>query len=171
MKIIALILSILFLNYSFSQQTFTINGNVSNGDTNIELAQIIIKGNNKTTYTDSSGFFSIKDLKDSIIKLYVKHIEYSSYNKTINLNHSKFINVQLSERQKEIEEVVISGNLKEVSKLESITPVEVYTPKFFKRNPTPNLFESLQNINGIRPQLNCSVCNTGDIHMNGLEGP
>jgi outer membrane receptor for ferrienterochelin and colicins len=29
----------------------------------------------------------------------------------------------------------------------------------------------LQNVNGVRPQLNCSVCNTGDIHINGLEGP
>jgi len=26
-------------------------------------------------------------------------------------------------------------------------------------------------VNGVRPQLNCSVCNTGDIHINGLEGP
>ena len=26
-------------------------------------------------------------------------------------------------------------------------------------------------MNGVRPQLNCSVCNTGDIHINGLEGP
>jgi len=29
----------------------------------------------------------------------------------------------------------------------------------------------LQNVNGVRTQLNCSVCNTGDIHINGLEGP
>ena len=28
----------------------------------------------------------------------------------------------------------------------------------------------MQNINGVRPQLNCSVCNTGDIHINGQEG-
>src|SRR5690606_1906609 len=32
-------------------------------------------------------------------------------------------------------------------------------------------FEGLQNVNGVRPQLNCNVCNTGDIHINGLEGP
>ena len=42
---------------------------------------------------------------------------------------------------------------------------------FSERNPTPSIFESLQNVNGIRPQLNCNVCNTGDIHINGLEGP
>ncbi|MGO3807853.1 MAG: TonB-dependent receptor plug domain-containing protein, partial [Sphingobacterium sp.] len=77
----------------------------------------------------------------------------------------------LEEKSDELEEVVITGTMKEVSKLESPVPVEVYTSKFFKANPTPSLFDALQNINGVRPQLNCNVCNTGDIHINGLEGP
>ena len=55
--------------------------------------------------------------------------------------------------------------------MESLVPVEVYNPVFFKKNPTPNIYEALQNVNGVRPQLNCQVCNTGDIHINGLEGP
>ena len=61
--------------------------------------------------------------------------------------------------------------MKAVSKLESAVPVEIYTATFFKKNPTPNVFEALQNVNGVRPQLNCNICNTGDIHINGLEGP
>ena len=50
-------------------------------------------------------------------------------------------------------------------------PIEVYTPQFFKRNPTPNIFFAMENVNGVRPQVNCNVCNTGDIHINGMEGP
>jgi hypothetical protein len=53
--------------------------------------------------------------------------------------------------------------------MESPVPVEVYKP-VFPENPTANIFEALQNVNGVRP-LNCNVCNTGDIHINGLEGP
>ena len=48
--------------------------------------------------------------------------------------------------------------------------MEVYSQSFFKANPTASIFESLGNINGIRPQLNCNICNTGDIHINGQEG-
>jgi len=70
-----------------------------------------------------------------------------------------------------LNEIVISGTLKEVSRLDSPVPVEVYTAKFFKANPNPSVFEALQNVNGVRPQLNCNICNTGDIHINGLEGP
>ena len=71
---------------------------------------------------------------------------------------------------KSLEEVVISGSLKPVSKLDSPTPVEVYSKTFFNANPTSTVFEALENINGIRPQLNCNICNTGDIHINGQEG-
>lgn len=74
-------------------------------------------------------------------------------------------------KDNEIDEVVISGTLKPVSRLETPVPVEIYKATFFKKNPTPNIFEALQNINGVRPQLNCNICNTGDIHINGLEGP
>ena len=71
----------------------------------------------------------------------------------------------------DLDEVVVSGTMKAVSKLNSPVPVEIYTAKFFRANPNPSIFESLQNINGVRPQLNCNICSTGDIHINGLEGP
>ena len=45
-----------------------------------------------------------------------------------------------------------------------------YNKNFFKSNPSASIFESIQNINGIRPQINCGVCNTGDIHINGQDG-
>lgn len=77
----------------------------------------------------------------------------------------------LTPSEKEMDNIVVSGTLRAVRKLESPVAVEVYTPQFFKKNPAPSIFESLQNVNGVRPQLNCSVCNTGDIHINGLEGP
>jgi outer membrane receptor for ferrienterochelin and colicins len=68
-------------------------------------------------------------------------------------------------------DVVVSGTMRQVSKLESPIPVESYSARFFKKNPTPNIFEALTIVNGVQPQLNCNVCNTGDIHINGMEGP
>lgn len=74
-------------------------------------------------------------------------------------------------KSEELDEVVVSGTLKPVKRLETPVPVEIYTTAFLKKNPTSNVFEALQNVNGVRPQLNCNICNTGDIHINGLEGP
>jgi outer membrane receptor for ferrienterochelin and colicins len=70
-----------------------------------------------------------------------------------------------------MEQVVITGTMRAVKRSASPVPVEVYTPKFFMKNPTPSIFDALQMVNGVRPQLNCNICNTGDIHINGLEGP
>src|SRR5690606_1931256 len=74
-------------------------------------------------------------------------------------------------RMKEIQEVIIAARKEEYYKSESTQSIDVYTPQFFKINPNPTVFESLQMINGVRPQINCNICNTGDIHINGMEGP
>lgn len=71
----------------------------------------------------------------------------------------------------DLDEIVITGTMKAVHKLQSPIPVEVYSPSFFRRNPSPSIFEAIGQINGVRPQINCSICNTGDIHINGMEGP
>lgn len=70
-----------------------------------------------------------------------------------------------------MQDVVVSGTLRPVRRLESPVAVEVYTSQFLRLNPVPSVFEAMQGVNGVRPQLNCNICNTGDIHINGLEGP
>jgi len=71
----------------------------------------------------------------------------------------------------DMDAIVVSGTMRPVRKLESPVAVEVYSGLFLKKNPVPSIFEALQMVNGVRPQLNCNVCNTGDIHINGLDGP
>jgi outer membrane receptor for ferrienterochelin and colicins len=71
----------------------------------------------------------------------------------------------------ELDEVVVSGTLKPMRRIEAPVPVEIITSTFLKQNPTANIFDALQNVNGLRPQNNCNVCNTGDIRINGLDGP
>lgn len=70
-----------------------------------------------------------------------------------------------------LNDVVVTGTMKEMSRKDSPIPVEIITAKFFKKNPTPSLFEAVGMLNGVQPQLNCNICNTGDIHINGMEGP
>ncbi len=70
-----------------------------------------------------------------------------------------------------MDELVISGTLKPVKRSESPVPVETLTRSFLRANPGPNIFESLQMVNGLQPQVNCNVCSAGDIHINGMEGP
>ncbi|MBK7475329.1 MAG: TonB-dependent receptor plug domain-containing protein [Haliscomenobacter sp.] len=69
-----------------------------------------------------------------------------------------------------MDEVVITGTMREIRRSNSAIPVELISSKLFLRNPTPNLFESVGMLSGIQPVLNCNVCNTGDIQINGMDG-
>ena len=87
------------------------------------------------------------------------------------LGHSQQNDTIPKEKENFLKEVVVSGTLKAINRLENPVPVEVVTATFLKQNPTSNVFDALQNVNGLRPQNNCNVCGTGDIRINGLDGP
>lgn len=155
-------------------QTGTISGKITSGDEPVEFVNAVIKGTSLGSVTNESGVYTIAKVPFGTHQLVISAIGYETQTKTITLseaNTSVVVNFSISESTSNLNEVVISGTMKEVSRLESPVAVEVYSPLFFKANPTPSIFESLQNVNGVRPQLNCNVCNTGDIHINGLEGP
>lgn len=101
---------------------------------------------------------------------------FSQETDSLNVNRPSNVDSVTIPKKKEIkirdiDDVVITGTIKPVSRSKSPVAVEIYSQKFFQKNPTPNIFESIAMVNGVKPQLNCSVCNTGDIHINGLEGP
>ena len=123
--------------------------------------------------TTDDGDFSIDKIPPGKYRLKVGYVGFKTYVEQviIRAGQTTEVVVNLVEDEVSLEDVVVSGTMKEVTKLSSPVPVEVYSAEFFQANPSPSIFESLQNINGVRPQLNCNVCNTGDIHINGLEGP
>ncbi|RIW14454.1 TonB-dependent receptor [Algoriphagus lacus] len=139
----------------------------------VEFANVVLKGTSKGAITDSLGFFQLLEVPSGSYQIQVSRIGFLTENISVLVpsKEASQIKVELRELDSSLDEVVVSGTLQEVSKLDSPVPVEVYKAGFFKANPTPSLFESLQNVNGVRPQINCNVCNTGDIHINGLEGP
>jgi outer membrane receptor for ferrienterochelin and colicins len=155
-------------------QTGTLKGKVTDGDGNVmPAATISFPQLNMHTVSDSLGNYILRSVPFGNYRLEATFVSYGIFSQTVKID-------QANERQdiklvnnpyNSLDEVVVSGTMKEISKLDSPVPVEVYSAKFFKANPTPSLFDALQNINGVRPQLNCNVCNTGDIHINGLEGP
>ena len=153
---------------SFSQQ-HPIKGVVISNNSPLEGATITIEGTNIGTITDQYGNFNLNISKIKNTKIIISYLGYKPQKYIID-SHTKDIGIIELHQENQLNEVVISGSLKPVSKLNSPVPVEVYTKDFFIANPSPSVFESIGIINGVRPQLNCNICNTGDIHINGQEG-
>ena len=158
-----------FLIQITSAQELSFVGDVYSNKQPLEGVSVILKGSKLGTITNSKGQFKLYFTNLKNPRLIFSHIGYKPIEikiKSDNLNLGTII----LESDERLDEVVVSGTLKPVSRLDSSIPVEVYARTFFKANPTASIFEALENINGIRPQLNCNVCNTGDIHINGQEG-
>ena len=170
MKNIVFICLLMMSTFMVSQ---TISGKITadNGD-EIPYANVYLKKTKIGTSSNDTGLYELKNMPKDSYTLIVSSIGFKTKALKITVKNDEKItrNVTLLEDDS-LDEIVISGTLRPVSKTNSPVPVEVYSETFFKKNPTPSIFESLQNVNGVRPQLNCSVCNTGDIHINGLEGP
>lgn len=122
---------------------------------------------------DSSGRFIYTDLPHGKYLLEVSMTGFERHIESISLKDSVplFFTIELEPSTSSLDAVVVSGTMKAVRKLESPIAVEVFSHQYFRKNPSPSIFESLSMVNGVRPQINCNVCNTGDIHINGLEGP
>lgn len=156
---------------SNASNTFTISGEVTtqNGEA-IPYVSIYLKETSKGTVSAIDGTFVIENVEKGSYTLIASFTGYKAVKQQLIVDRNITINISLEEIEL-LNEVVITGTQKPVKRLESPIPVEVYSATFLKKNPAPNIFEALQNVNGVRPQINCSVCNTGDIHINGLEGP
>lgn len=169
MKQLTGLVLLLMVSYQSIAQFNSISGSVKDKATGEPLPGAVIACNGKRSLAGNDGRFLINlaapatqaTLIISRIGYRTDTVEYSGTHLTVTLETSSQV----------LTDVVVTGTMKAVQKTASPVPVEVYSPQFFRRNPTPTIFDALQQVNGVRPQLNCNVCNTGDIHINGLEGP
>lgn len=165
------ILCLFCLFISFNSFAQNIKGTISSEGEPLSFVNVYLKNTTKGAVSNENGTYTITNVSPGNYTIIASFTGFRSESKSITISNSDVIvNFDLS-LSESLNEVVVTGTLKPVSRLESPVPVEVYSPTFLKKNPTPNIFEALQNVNGVRPQLNCNVCNTGDIHINGLEGP
>ncbi|MBL0736307.1 TonB-dependent receptor [Flavobacterium sp. GN10] len=170
MKYLFLTILIISAKSLYSQN---ISGKIESSIPAGQEINVALLNTNFKTKTDSLGFYKLENIPKGNYRINVTSTGFKPITQRISVLENENLNLdfELEEDQNELNEVVVSGTLKPVKRLESAVPVEVYSPVFFKKNPTSSIYDALQNINGVRPQLNCGVCNTGDIHINGLEGP
>ena len=164
---------LLFLPQLVLAQTATVRGTVRDRDgKGVPFASVVVPGLTQGTTATETGTFALPNLPAGPLTVVASAVGYQTVERTVTAvaGHTQTVTLTLGGGQA-LGEVVVSGTLHPVARLESAVPVEVYNPTYFKKNPTPSVFEALQTVNGVRPQLNCNVCNTGDIHINGLEGP
>jgi outer membrane receptor for ferrienterochelin and colicins len=164
-----LISILILISHSFIAQNESLKVTVLDDNQNaIPFAHVEVVNSTIKTACDKYGVFTLNNI-DFPITFKISAVGFLAIDQTIVSNKENFI-FYLKEDNEILDQIVISGSLEEVMKRESPISVEVYSSKFLKKIPVPSLMEASSQISGLRPQLNCAVCNTGDIHINGMEG-
>ena len=137
----------------------------------IPFVSVALLNTSLVTLSNEEGSFQFSNLPAATYTLVIQALSYRSKQQIIKLPHPKEISIRLQLIENDLNEVVVTGTMKEMSKDDSPVNIDIITPKLFQKTATPNLFEATSLVNGVKPQINCNVCNTGDIHINGMEGP
>jgi outer membrane receptor for ferrienterochelin and colicins len=154
-------------------QSVPLPGHVTSQGNPVPFANVWINDLQMGTAADSAGHFVLPPLPMGRHTLRITAVGYQPLELTFDARADKptRLRIEIKEDNAALDEIVVTGTMKEVTRLASPIAVDVFSPTFFRKNPTPNIFEALSIVNGVQPQINCNVCNTGDIHINGLEGP
>jgi outer membrane receptor for ferrienterochelin and colicins len=172
-KILHLLLLVLFASLDAISQVGTVKGKVSDGTAAVPFATIGIKHTKLVAVSDAEGSFVITHVPAGEQELQVSVIGFEKYTQKITVENGNVqdIAVVLKASTLSLEQVVVTGTMKETFISASPVKIEVITQKFLQTNPTNNIIEAVQTVNGVQEQINCGVCGTNDIHINGMEGP
>jgi outer membrane receptor for ferrienterochelin and colicins len=173
MKHVLLAFVLLITSSAFAQtKAGSITGIVVGENESLELASVLLLKTSYSVTTNSKGYFEINNLPAGNYQVRIGYIGYENYQQEVTVieNAATEIKAELIPLTSKLKEIVVTGTLKEVTKLQSVTPVDVYTTKYFQRNPALTLHQTLANMNGIFPDIDNGVSNTTDVQINGLEG-
>jgi len=168
-----LILTLFLAVYAVTCAQPKISGIISANHKPVHAATVSITETGSNGITDSLGRFQLSVPATGNYTLVVTAASHEPLTRVITVSGdtAQVFHLNLTEHITDLDDVVVTGTLRPVSRSHSPVPVEIYTAAYFNKNPSPSLLESVGMINGVRPQINCNVCNTGDIRINGMEGP
>lgn len=171
-----LITSIVFLVSTLAviAQNSAISGTVSSKGETVPFANVGLVGTNYGAATDDNGAFKLKDIPAGNYELVVALIGYHQLKQKIEVKAGEEVKltIELEESNLELNQVVVTGTMKEVFISNSPVKVEVISSKYLENTVSPsNLVESISLVNGVQEVVACGVCYTNSISINGLPGP
>jgi len=164
----------LFIALEGLAQSATITGRVLGPEGPLPYANVALVGTTNGATTDADGRFLIGSIAPGAHPVEIRFVGHGTFRKVLQLAAGELLDlgsITLPKHSTELDEVVVTGTLREVSRADSPVPVEVIDARLFKRNPGPSLAEAVGLLNGVRAQNLCGVCGTNDIRINGMDGP
>ena len=150
-----------------------VEGRVMSGGNPVPFASIGVRGTTMGTAADLEGRFHLTALKEGRHRLVASAVGFKTaeYDVTVFEGRTTQVEIELEEATIEAGTIVVTGTLIETYLKDSPVKVEVISPRYLEKIPTANVMEVLENVNGLYQQVDCAVCGTNSIRINGMDGP
>jgi outer membrane receptor for ferrienterochelin and colicins len=148
-------------------------GQVSGQEGAIPFAQVSVKGWPRVFQADAQGRFHLDQLPPGTHVLLVTALGYETLEETVEVKpgENAILGLRLKAAAMAMNPIVVTGTRRETFVSESAVKVDVVNASMLQRNVSDNLMETLGHINGLTTQVDCGVCFTNNIRINGMEGP
>lgn len=151
----------------------SIAGRVLSNDGGVPFAHVAVKGTARSTVADAQGRFRLANLPPGTYTLLFSSMGFatSTASARVQADAPATVDVTLTETAVPINPIVITATMKQTFVSESPVKVDVVTARYLENNVSGNLMESILHVNGLHQQIDCGVCYTNNIRINGMEGP
>ena len=151
-----------------------LQGSVSSNNEIVIGANAGIAELQKGAATNAEGFFQIKDIPAGTYTLEVSSVGFKKYSTTVEIQPGEILemDIELEESTLELDQVVVTGTMRKTYVKDSPVKVSVVKSEQLQQGKiSANIMDLIGSVNGLSTQLNCGVCGTNAIRINGVEGP
>ncbi|SHE60240.1 outer membrane receptor for ferrienterochelin and colicins [Fodinibius roseus] len=173
LRLLGLLFFLLFTS-SAQAQNGTIRGTVSSEGEAVAGANVTLVETQKGTSTDANGRFLLTNIEPGAYRLVVSAVGFARHQKkiTVTKDTQQTLAIRLKRKVEELDQVVVTGTMRETYVKESPVKVSVINARRLQQGKTSsNIMDLIGSVNGLSTQLNCGVCGTNAIRINGVEGP
>lgn len=156
-----------------AQASLHLDGRVIEGpDRPIPFARVSVAGSQQGVLADASGHFRLTGLRPGPLTLLVSSQGYAAREATVEVAEGAgLVSIALTPDPLALEPLTVTGTMKAATVAASPVKVSVVPQAVLQRNATNNLVETISYVNGLYQQVDCGVCYTNNLRINGMEGP
>jgi outer membrane receptor for ferrienterochelin and colicins len=172
---LCIVFSSLFISQSFAQANAgVIRGTVSYKGGPLSGVNIAIMDLLKGSFSDTSGEYEIRKVTPGKYSLRASFVGFKEVQREVEIKAGKIltVNIEMEEVSSKLGDLVVTGTMRETFVRNSPVKVEVVNVRRLQQGKvSANFMDLIGNVNGLSTQLNCGVCGTNAIRINGVEGP
>lgn len=169
-----LLLVFFFASQYVYAQTGSVTGKISNREESLPFATVQLKNMNIGVSSDLEGKYILNDIEPGAYVLIVSHVGHISMKRDIQINagQTATVNFEMSSSDM-LDEIVVTGTMKPTFVSRSPIKIDVITEKqldTYLPSAASSIIESAQLVNGVQEVVDCGICYTNSISVNGLPG-